>query len=164
MNAFSTCGRLGSTYLGDRWGSLNVNLFATSMAAVLVLVMWTLTHTLRSAVAFVVLYGAVSGAVIALPPATIAEILGPEPEAQAKLGQWTGMTYSVSAVFALTGPVIAGHLVSRYGGYLTVQLWAGNCLIVAALCMTMSRVYLGRHKSIVVEEKAPNRLTPEDRY
>jgi MFS family permease len=83
-----------------------------------------------------VMFGIFSGAVIGLPPASVAYILGPGPIAQSRLGQWTGQMYSTAAPFALTGPVIAGHLISHYGGnYLTVQCWSGVCLLLSASCM-----------------------------
>jgi MFS family permease len=135
MNASSTIGRLGSAYLCDHFGALNVHATVTAVASILVLALWTLASNLSSAVAFVVIFGAFSGAVIGLPPASVAYILGPTPEAQAKLGQWTGMMYSCAAVFALTGPVIAGHLITEYSTFLTVQLWSGACMAMSATCM-----------------------------
>lgn len=103
------------------------------------LLLWTMAYNVPSAIAFVVLFGIFSGAVIGLPPASVAYILGPSPSAQAKLGQWTGMMYSCSALFALTGPVIAGHLISHFGqNYVTVQCWSGGCMLLSAACMAMS--------------------------
>lgn len=138
MNATSTIGRLGSAYLCDHFGALNVHVVVTFIASLLVLVGWTLSNTVPAAIAFVVLFGIFSGAVIGLPPASVAYVLGPYPEAQAKLGQWTGMMYSLSAVAALTGPVIAGYLISEYESYLTVQLWSGTCLMLSAICMAIA--------------------------
>ena len=58
------------------------------------------------------------------------------------------MMYTGSAVFALTGPVIAGHIVSEYGdNYLTVQLWSGLCLLLAALCMSVAWYYTEHGKT-----------------
>lgn len=138
MNATSTVGRLASAYLCDHFGALNVHAVVTFIASLLVLVGWTLSDTVPAAIAFVVLFGIFSGAVIGLPPASVAYVLGPYPEAQAKLGQWTGMMYSLSAVAALTGPVIAGYLISEYNEYLTVQMWSGTCLMLSAICMAIA--------------------------
>lgn len=141
MNATSTIGRLASAYLCDHFGALNVHAVVTFVAALLVLLGWTFSNTVSAAMAFVVLFGIFSGAVIGLPPASVAYVLGPDPQAQAKLGQWTGMMYSLSAVAALTGPVIAGYLISEYETYLTVQLWSGTCLFLSAVCMTIAIFY-----------------------
>ena len=139
MNATSTLGRLSSAYLCDHFGALNVHAVVTFIASLLVLSLWTMAKTVSTAIAFVVLFGIFSGAVIGLPPASVAYILGSDPKAQSKLGQWTGMMYSSASLFALTGPVIAGHLISYYGGnYLTVQCWSGVCLFLSAACMAMA--------------------------
>ncbi|EME77941.1 uncharacterized protein MYCFIDRAFT_145684 [Pseudocercospora fijiensis CIRAD86] len=138
MNATSTLGRIGSAYLCDHFGALNVHAVVTFVASVLILTLWTTASTLKSAIAFVILFGAFSGAVIGLPPASVADILGKfNKQNQKKLGQWTGMMYSCSAVFALTGPVIAGHLVTEYSTFLSVQCWSGVCLFLSASCMAM---------------------------
>jgi MFS family permease len=97
--------------------------------------LWTVTTELGHALAFVILFGAVSGAVIGLPPASMAYILGPSSSRQAKLGQWTGLMYTCAAPFALAGPVIAGHLISKYDTYLSIQMWSGFCLLISAAAM-----------------------------
>lgn len=127
--------RLGA----NSFGALNVHLVTTFIASLLVLLLWTLASNVGAAIAFVVIFGAISGAVIGLPPASVAYILGPSKTQQAKLGQWTGMMYTGSAVFALTGPVIAGHLISEYRNYVTVQLWSGFSLLLSAVCMGAAR-------------------------
>ena len=109
------------------------------------------------------LFGIASGAVIALPPAAIAHILGPAPEGQAKLGQWNGMTFTASAIFALTGPMIAGQLVNKFSSFLTVQLWSGICFALSALCMVISRMHLKRYRKMEVEERKLSHSTSEER-
>ena len=52
---------------------------------------------------------------------------------------FSGMMYTAAAPFALTGPVIAGHLISNFGyNFVTVQCWAGGCLLVSSFCMAMA--------------------------
>ncbi|KAF2863396.1 MFS general substrate transporter [Piedraia hortae CBS 480.64] len=137
MNVCSTFGRLGSAYLGDKFGALRVHACVTFIAAMLILTCWTTAKTVSAAMGFVVVFGIFSGAVIGLPPASVAHILGPDHIN--KLGQWTGILYSSSAIFALTGPVIAGHLITAYNrNFLTVQLWSGFCLLFSSGCMAMS--------------------------
>ena len=146
MNATSTLGRVSSAYLCDRFGALNVHAVVTFAASMLVLLLWTMAKTVPAAIAFVVLFVIFSGAVIGLPPASVAYVLGPNSKAQSKLGQWTGMMYSSAALFALTGPVIAGHLISYYGqNYLTVQCWSGVCLFLSSCCMAMA-IYCKRRE------------------
>lgn len=150
MNGASTVGRLSSSYLCDHFGALNVHAAVTFLSSLLVLCLWTLAETVPAAIAFVVTFGVFSGAVIGLPPASMAYLLGPDPAAQAKLGQWTGMMYSAAGIFALTGPVIAGHLISTYGNnYLTVQCWSGACMVLSAACMGVA-IFYRRRASVIV--------------
>ena len=145
MNATSTIGRLSSAYLCDHFGAMNVHCFVTTIASLLVLILWTLADTVKSAIAFVVVFGIFSGAVIGLPPASVAHILGPDPAAQAKLGQWTGMMYSCAAVFALTGPVIAGHLITEFkNDFRTVQLATVGAYFIAILGLAVLTGHSGQ--------------------
>ncbi|KAF4551549.1 Hypothetical protein D9617_13g100500 [Elsinoe fawcettii] len=130
MNAASCVGRLSSSFLCDHFGALRVHSIVTLVAGTLCFTLWMLARTLPHAIAFVVLFGAFSGSVIGLPPASMAAILGREPAAQAKLGQWTGMMYTAAAPFALTGPVIEGVFIGRFGfGSGAIQAWSGACLV-----------------------------------
>jgi len=111
----------------------------------LVLILWSLASNQTLAICYCVLFGAISGAIIGLPPASIAFILGrSDPTKQAKLGHWTGMMYTISASFALTGPVIVGHLYGQYGiDSYVLQGWAGGCLFLSSVCMVIARLYTG---------------------
>ena len=133
------------------FGALNIHGTSALLGSLLLLLLWTFATTLGPALAFVIIFGAVSGSIIGLPPASIAYILGRADFAQqAKLGQWTGMMYTFSAPFALTGPVIAGFLISEYGpnNYLTVQLWSGACLFAAGICMAIARYSVGPSRTV----------------
>lgn len=141
MNASSTIGRIGSAYLCDRFGALHVHCTVTYVASMLVLFLWQFADSLQAAIAFVVCFGAFSGAVIGLPPASCAQICD-RLDLKSQLGHWTGMMYGCSAVFALSGPLIAGHLISVYDTYATVQNWSGGCLVASASCMAMAIWYL----------------------
>jgi len=160
MNGTSTLGRVFSAYLCDHFGALNVHAVVTFVASILILVAWTFTTTVSEAIGFVVVFGIFSGAVIGLPPASVAYILGPDPEAQAKLGQWTGMMYTSAAIFALTGPVIAGYLISYYETYLTVQLWSGTCLLLSSVCMGVAIFYRQKYQKseLSMMQRARNRI------
>jgi len=142
--------------MAERFGTLNVHAASTLLGSLLILILWSLTNTEPTAVAFCVIFGAVSGAIIGLPPASMANILGrSDPLKQAKLGHWTGMMYTISAVFALTGPVIVGYL---YGTYhfqsYVLQLWCGGCLFAASVCMMIARCYTGPSRIAMAMERA----------
>ncbi|GAB7351346.1 hypothetical protein MBLNU459_g2032t2 [Dothideomycetes sp. NU459] len=131
LNASSTIGRLSSSYLCDHFGALRVHTVVTFVSGLLCLILWVLAKNLNAAIAFVVIFGAFSGSVIGLPPASMAAMLGPDRREQSKLGQWTGMMYTCSSVPALIGPIIAGHLITVYDTYISIQAWSGTCLLLS---------------------------------
>jgi len=123
---------------------------AQIICTLLLLVFWPLAGSESAAIGFCVVFGLFSGTVIGCPPASIANILNctyttteTAPFAKKKLGHWTGMMYSFAAIPALAGPVIAGHLISKYNdNYITLQMWSGFCLFLSFICMVLARWYL----------------------
>jgi MCP family monocarboxylic acid transporter-like MFS transporter 10 len=131
------------------FGALKVHTTVMFIGSLLVYVQWTFANTVGKALAFVVMFGIVSGAIIGLPPASVANIIDlSEDVDHSKLGQWTGMMYTMTSLFALTGPVIAGHLVSYYGNaYIAVQLWSGTCLLLSATCL-LAAIWNSKRRSL----------------
>ncbi|OJD29917.1 mfs general substrate transporter [Diplodia corticola] len=150
MNAMSTFGRVGAAWLSDHFGAVRVHTIATGVSSLLLLLLWTLAPNFDVAMVFVAFFGVFSGSVIGLPPASMANLLGKDPRRQAKLGQWTGMMYTFAGIPALVGPIIAGHLISEYKTYITVQLWSGACLMVSAVCMGIATMYKHREEPDMV--------------
>jgi MCP family monocarboxylic acid transporter-like MFS transporter 10 len=183
MNGASTIGRLAFAFFGDYTGALNMHIATQIISSLLIYILWTLAGSTAAAIAFCVFFGMFSGSVIGLPPASIANILNctytersTAHLAHSKLGQWTGMMYSVAAIPALIGPLVAGHLVTEYSSYITVQLWSAVSLTLSALCMIVARWYLptvegthisthlyrffGKHdKADDAEKRRPSRAT-----
>lgn len=136
-------------HFSDKIGAINMHIGSQLIASLLTLFLWTFAGSETAALAFCVVFGVFSGMVIGLPPASIGNILNcsytaPDTRhfAKKKLGHWTGMMYTFAAIPALTGPIIAGHLITRYQTYLTVQLWSGTNLLLSCACMVVSRWYL----------------------
>jgi len=160
MNGASTIGRLTMSAFGDKTGALNMHIVSQIVSAFLILLLWVFTNSTTSAIAFCVFFGIFSGAVIGLPPASVGNILNctyntPETKhvGHSKLGQWTGMMYSVAAIPSLVGPVVAGHLVTEYERYITVQMWSGISLLLSAMCMIVARWYLPFYNGESVKTK-----------
>ncbi|KAL1301664.1 hypothetical protein AAFC00_005883 [Neodothiora populina] len=142
MNATSTLGRIGSAFLCMPFNPVKVHCVVTFISSMLCFFFWTFASKLSFALGFVVVFGAFSGSVIGLPPASMATIMLGDHR---MLGQWTGMMYTISAPFALTGPLIAGYLISEYGqDYRTVQCWSGACLLLSAACQAVTVFYYTR--------------------
>ncbi|KKY14706.1 putative mfs monocarboxylate [Diplodia seriata] len=150
MNAMSTFGRIGSAWLSDHYGAVRVHTVVTGISSLLLLILWTLAPNFDVAMVFIGLFGIFSGAVIGLPPASMANLLGKDPHRQAKLGQWTGMMYTFAGIPSLIGPIIAGHLITEYDTYITVQVWSGACLMVSTVCMGIAAMYKHREERSVM--------------
>ncbi|KAF1929022.1 MFS general substrate transporter [Didymella exigua CBS 183.55] len=149
MNGASTIGRLTLAQFSDKTGPLNMHIGSQFVCSLLTLILWSLAASETEAIAFCVVFGVFSGMVIGLPPASVANILSctytaPETAslAKKKLGHWVGMMYSFAAIPALLGPIIAGHLVTEYSTYITVQMWSGANLFLSFICMMVARWYL----------------------
>ncbi|KAK0290543.1 pre-rRNA processing [Friedmanniomyces endolithicus] len=145
MNGSSFLGRLLSAGIADHlgsYGALHVHGFVTATASILLMTFWTTANTVGKAIGFVLIFGMFSGAVIGLPPASMAFIIGKTDKlAQARLGQRVGMMYSIASLPALVGPLIAGHLITQFGTFLAVQLWSGGCLMASTACMGVCIYY-----------------------
>lgn len=136
MNACSTIGRIGILKISDKVGAFRTHAAVTFVASLLLLTMWSTVANMPQGLSFVIIYGIISGADIALPPASMADILGEDAEEKAKLGQWTGLMYGFASPFALAGPVIGGLLIGVNDlGYLPLHLWCGFALLASAAAM-----------------------------
>lgn len=140
MNVSSSVGRIGGGWTGQKYGAVFIHWIVTMVAAILCLCMWPFLTSVGGAVAFVILFGIFSGAVIGMPPASVMWILQRDKNGDdQRVGQWVGMMYTVAAIPALIGPVIAGVLIRETNNnYLTLQLWSGLCLAISACCMAGS--------------------------
>ncbi|KAH9862297.1 hypothetical protein IAQ61_010500 [Plenodomus lingam] len=160
MNGASTVGRMLLAHFADVVGALNMHIGSTIVGSLLVLILWSLAGSETDAIAFCVVFGLFSGMIIGCPPASVGNILNCtytskelQPLSKQKLGHWTGMMYFFAGVPALTGPLIAGSLITKYKTYLTVQLWSGTCLVVCFCCMIIARWYLPSYSGFTAKEE-----------
>lgn len=166
MNGASTVGRMLLAHFSDKIGALNMHIGSQFIASMLTFVLWSLAGSETDAIAFCVVFGVFSGMVIGLPPASIGNILncsytepGTTHFAKKKLGHWTGMMYTFAGIPALTGPLIAGHLITKYNTYITVQMWSGTTLMLSCFCMIMSRWHLPTDKGEHARDAVARRLS-----
>ncbi len=110
------------------------------LTAALILGLWLPASSEAATIAFTVLFGLSSGAGVGLTPALCAGIAPLE-----ELGIWTGTTFSIAAVAALTGSPIAGQLVSAANGDFTnAAIFGGvNCAVGTLLFFASRKAVLG---------------------
>lgn len=131
--ASSIVGRLIASYAASKVGVMIPWITCGLMSAVFNLA-WTGVHTQGSFIAFSVLYGMFSGALIPLPP-SIFPVVCPDPKV---LGARMGMAQGLGSIASLIGSPVAGAL-SQVGvsgpnerNYLGLQLWAGLVMLLGA--------------------------------
>jgi MFS family permease len=99
------------------------------------------------------LLGQATGLQVSLPVNDIQDILG--PTRNERFGQYTGMTYLFASPFILTGPMITGLLVDRFG-INAVAYWAiaGFCASAVLLMISLKADDIHRIDEDVQKKKA----------
>ncbi|KAF9891668.1 hypothetical protein FE257_003680 [Aspergillus nanangensis] len=142
--AASILGRVFTTAVAHHYGSMIPWIFCGSVSGVLCLA-WISVDSLVGFILYAAFYGAISGALVPLPPSVFPHVC-PDPAA---LGTWLGMAQSISSVATLCGPPIAGALAeigargSADLNFANIQLFSGVVMISGA-AMLMGLWYLLR--------------------
>lgn len=132
----SLFGRLGSGFLGDKFGRYNIFVFVCYATGVLVLGMWIPVSSTGGIAAFAALFGFFSGAYVSLLAVLIAQI-SPPPE----IGFRTGIAFFLSAVSGLVTNPICGAILDGTGS----ENWTGVKIFAGIFCLAgTSSVFLAR--------------------
>ncbi|CDO77908.1 hypothetical protein BN946_scf184692.g6 [Trametes cinnabarina] len=105
LNAMNIPSRIFLGILADKYGALKVYIAAAAICSALCFALWLPAQNMASIVAFAILYGFFSGALVSLIPTYIATISPPE-----KYG--ARVVYMVIAVGTLVGTPTAGALLN----------------------------------------------------
>lgn len=140
MQASSLLARLLSGYIGKVYGVMLPWTFSSAVSMVLCFA-WVATDNLGSLVAFAVLYGFFSGALIAMPPGVFPKIC-PDPS---KMGSRMGISWTFVAIAMLVGSPIAGVLVDlETKAFVGAQVWSGATLGVGVLLQVVVWISLAK--------------------
>jgi len=126
--AGSFFGRLVSGVLALFLGAIVTWAFCAFSSGVLALC-WISIETEKTFIAFSILWGFFSAALVTVPSAAFANIT---PDLS-RLGTRLGMSWSVSSIASLIGAPIAGALLKKTNGrtnFIGVQVWSGVCLML----------------------------------
>lgn len=128
-------GRLVGNYLADRLGAINV-FIPFALAGGLCQLAWVGVTTETGLWVWTCVYGLPAGGLQSLFPAG----LGSLTTDLRKAGTRMGMVFTIVSFAALTGPPVAGAIVSRCGGsYVGAQGFAGGCMIVGGGFMAAAK-------------------------
>lgn len=134
FNVGSFAGRLVASRLTLYIGRFNTIAGATFISAILMFC-WIAATSLGAVIAFALLFGFFSGAIIGLFPATVAMTA---PEAN-QIGTYLGMTMGALGVFALTSAPMMGAIQSRYGSFTPPIIASGSFMAAGAIAILAAR-------------------------
>ena len=142
MNAATFFGRFPYNYLADLYGGITV-LVPCCLATAVILFLWRFVYDLAGLIVISATFCFVTGGLVSLPAATIANLTREKSE----YGTRMGMGYTVAAIGALVGNPIAGA--ARSGSSDVLERWQGAwfvaavCLVVATGLMVWARMLRG---------------------
>lgn len=129
-------GRLIPNYIADRFSGPLQAMTPPVFICGILFFGWTGVKSSTGLYVFAAVYGTASGAVQSLWPATLSSLTTDLKKAGTRLG----MGFTIVSVATLTGPPLAGALVSLNGGdYLFAQVWAGCCMLLGGSLLIASR-------------------------
>ncbi|OAL06077.1 MFS general substrate transporter [Phaeosphaeriaceae sp. SRC1lsM3a] len=126
--AGSFFGRLISGVIAHYVGAITTWILCAFSSGILSL-SWISIEKESTFIAFSILWGFFSAALVTVPSAAFANIT---PDLS-RLGTRLGMSWSVSSIASLIGAPIAGSLLKRTDGrtnFIGVQVWSGACLLL----------------------------------
>ncbi|PYH89424.1 MFS general substrate transporter [Aspergillus ellipticus CBS 707.79] len=139
INAAGLPIRVPCGYLADRsTGPLNSLIPWVALCGIL-MYCWIAVDTVAGLYIFAVFFGLASVASMALFAGTVPSLT----KDISKIGTRVGMVLTMMSVGPLTGPPVAGALISRTGDrYLAAQVWAGSALLVSVAALMGARVFV----------------------
>ena len=153
-NAASALGRVLPAFVADRYGCVN-SIIPSVAAAGSLLFIWQACTTQSSLIAFCVLYGFASGAVVSLAAAVVAS-LSNDP---AKTGIRTGQMLTLCSFATLTGPPIANAIVGSVSQLMPGDgakvfdggaIFSGSVVTAGLACLVLARFVYDRRLCVKV--------------
>lgn len=138
IGGMSVLGRLGMSGLGDRFGMTRL-LKASILLMGASYLLWLFAATYAWLVAFAAVLGIGYGVRIALMPGVLIEFFGLR-----NLGATLGIFFTASGVSAVLGPLVAGWIVDRSGGYQWGIVFALVSGMLGFLAVLPLRVVVGQ--------------------
>ncbi|KAF8420469.1 major facilitator superfamily domain-containing protein [Tirmania nivea] len=136
MNSGGAFGRIISGLLADFFGPITTQITFIILCT-LTLFSWLSISTFSPLITFVVMYGFLAGAIIALPPTSVARLTSN----MSVLGSRLGVMFFMFGLATLSGPPIAGALAGMGGkkGENAAKLYLGALMLLAGVFMWWAR-------------------------
>lgn len=160
LNASTIPGRIIPSFFADRFGPLDTYIIVCGFASASIFY-WISATTAAGNIAFAVIYGFFSGAVVSLATVVITSIT---PDL-GRLGTRLGMVNIIKGVGSLVGPPISGAILAATNKYLGIQLFAALGLMLTTIFSLALRIVLARRESKALSRQASRQdgiLQPEE--
>ena len=129
LNSHSFLGRTVPNVIADKAGRFNVMVVMSLASGILCLALWLPGRSNGASIAFAILFGITSGAVVGIGPVLIAGI-----SPMRELGTRMGTILAIAAIGTLTAPPIGTAIAQNSGGdYTFSALFAGVDFVVAGI-------------------------------
>ncbi|KAK2045098.1 major facilitator superfamily transporter [Colletotrichum somersetense] len=136
LNGVGVVGRLLPGHIADLIGSINT-LIPMSLASGILMYCWVAVSSTAGLYAWTPFYGLAASGIQSLFPAALSQLTS-DPRKQ---GTRMGMTFTIVSFAVLTGPPIAGAIISAEGGkYVGAQVFAGTCLMAGTCFWVAARM------------------------
>ncbi|KAH8647780.1 major facilitator superfamily domain-containing protein [Xylariales sp. PMI_506] len=136
LNGGSLLGRLAAAFLAQRLGQFNLLSGAGVFAGVLMFC-WLKIFSTAGLIVFALLYGWMSGVVIAMMMSTIAHTA----DHPSKIGTYVGMAVFVISFAGLAGTPITGALIERFSGYTQAIVFSSTVIIAGGAFLVAARYF-----------------------
>lgn len=137
INAIGIPGRLVPAYLADKYFDALTVLIPTVFGASVCIFAWAGVSSIPGQYVWIIFIGYFGAGIQSLFPSTIASLT----RDLSKAGTRLGMIFAICSIPNLTGPPLAGRLISAAGGsYIGAQIWGGCCLLIGACLLFAARV------------------------
>lgn len=137
LNGVGFAGRLLPNFIADRWtGPLNIMIPITFGSSLIMYCMIAVTSD-HGLYAWAVFYGILGAAIQSLFPAVLSSLTTDLKKAGVRMG----MIFTIVSFAVLSGPPIAGALITSLDGrYLGAQLFSATSMLAAGCTLTAARV------------------------
>ncbi|CAK7901747.1 probable transporter Mch2p [[Candida] anglica] len=136
-NAVNACFKVIIGYAADRFGRLNMITVCSLFSAATIFGLWMI-NTKDTFLAFIVLYGVFSGAIISLLPTCLVELFGLQ-----NYQALSGLMYFVRGIGSILGSPIAGLFITGGGinatDYKGSIIYNGSLLVGSTICLIALR-------------------------
>lgn len=128
INSVGIPGRIVPNFMADRLGSINIIIPFAAISGI-VMLCWIAVKNVAGLYVWVIFYGTVAGGVQGLIPAGLSSLTIDLQKAGVRLG----MMFTVVSFAALTGPPIAGQIISAaHGAYFGAEIFAGISMLIGS--------------------------------